>query len=32
MKMATVKRWREFEASVNAATGRLRKSTDKAVA
>lgn len=32
MKMATVKRWREFEASVNAATGRLRKSTDKSLA
>lgn len=29
MKMATVKRWREFEAGVNAATARLRKTTDK---
>lgn len=29
MKMATVKRRREFEAGVNAATARLRKTTDK---
>jgi sporulation protein YlmC with PRC-barrel domain len=31
MKQATAVRWKEFEASVNAATARLRKSTDKAV-
>ncbi len=31
MKQATAMRWREFEADVNAATARLRKSTDKAM-
>ncbi|OYU45085.1 MAG: photosystem reaction center protein H [Burkholderiales bacterium PBB4] len=31
LKQATAKRWHEFEASVNAATLRLRKSIDKAV-
>ena len=30
MKQATVARWTEFEASVSAATARLRKSTEKA--
>jgi sporulation protein YlmC with PRC-barrel domain len=30
MKQATAVRWKEFEADVNAATARLRKSTDKA--
>lgn len=30
MKKATAVRWKEFEADVNAATARLRKSTDKA--
>lgn len=30
MKHATAARWKEFEADVNAATARLRKSTDKA--
>jgi sporulation protein YlmC with PRC-barrel domain len=31
MKQATAVRWKEFEADVNAATARLRKSTDKAL-
>ena len=30
MKQATAVRWKEFEADVNAATARLRKSTEKA--
>ena len=30
MKQATAMRWREFEADVNAATARVRKSTEKA--
>ena len=30
MKQATAARWTEFEASVSAATARLRKSTEKA--
>ena len=30
MKQATAVRWKEFEAEVNAATARLRKSTEKA--
>jgi sporulation protein YlmC with PRC-barrel domain len=30
LKQATAVRWKEFEASVSAATARLRKSTDKA--
>ena len=32
MKQATAARWKEFEASVSAATARLRKSIDTAVA
>jgi sporulation protein YlmC with PRC-barrel domain len=31
MKQATAVRWKEFEADVNAATARLRKSTEKAL-
>lgn len=31
MRQASAVRWREFEADVNAATARLRKSTDKAL-
>ena len=31
MKQATAVRWKEFEAGVNAATARLRKSIDTAV-